>query len=135
MGKPRTDVGDYKKITHNDFEKLQLRVGTISQIKVHPKNPKDYVILVDCAAADEDIQVVAALADSYKMADLLGKQVVVLCNITPEMVSGEESAGMLLVSHIGKKKVLLTTDKKCPPGTEVLGIMDGECRHFNERDH
>lgn len=135
MAKIKTDIGDYRKISHADFEKLQLRVGTIAGIKVHPKNKKEYIILVDCAAADEDVQVVADLADSYKMAELLGKQVVVLCNIEPELVGGEESQGMLLISHAGKKKVLLTADKKVPQGTAVSGIMDGECKHFENRDH
>ncbi|VVB81920.1 Methionine--tRNA ligase [uncultured archaeon] len=130
----KTDVGDYKKITHKDFEKLQLRVGTITKITVHPKNPKEYIILVDCAGADEDVQVVAALAETYKINELLGKQVVIICNIKPEIVGGEESQGMLLIAHAGKKKVLITTDKKCPEGAAVSGIMNNECHHFNERD-
>ncbi len=132
---PKADVGDYKKISHTDFEKLQLRVGTIKRVAVHPKKADDYVILVDTAAADEDIQVVASLKDSYKINELLGKQVVVLCNIKPEIIAGEESQGMLLISHAGKKKILLTADKKCPEGAGVSGIMNGECRHFGEREH
>lgn len=135
MPKIRTDTGDYKKILHSDFEKLQLRVGTIKKVTTHPKKPDDYVILVDTAGADEDIQVVAALKDSYKIEELLGKQVVVLCNIKPEIIAGEESQGMLLISHAGKKKVLLTADKKCPEGASVSGIMNGECKHFSEREH
>ncbi len=135
MPKIKTDVGDYKKIAHEDFEKLQLRVGTIKKVTVHPKNDKDYVILVDCTAADEDIQVVAALKDGYKIEQLLGKQVVILCNITPQLVGGEESQGMLLISHANKKPVLLGPEKKCPEGAAVSGIMDNECHHFNERDH
>ncbi len=135
MPKIKTDVGDWKKITHEDFEKLQLRVGTIKKVTVHPKNAKDYVILVDTAAADEDIQVVAALKDSYKAEELLGKQVIVLCNIKPELVGGEESQGMLLISHKGKKPVLIGPHEKCPEGTAVSGIINGECKHFEEREH
>ncbi len=135
MPKIKTDVGDWKKITHKDFEKLQLRVGTIKKVTVHPKNAKDYIILVDCAAADEDIQVVAALKDSYKIEQLLGKQVVVLCNIEPELVNGEESQGMLLISHKGKKTVLIGPHEKCPEGATVYGIMDSTCHHLSEREH
>jgi methionine--tRNA ligase beta chain len=135
MPKIKTDVGDYRKITHKDFEKLQLRVGTIKKITLHPKKPDTYVILVDTAAADEDIQAVASIKDSYKIEELIGKQVVVLCNIEPELVAGEESQGMLLISHAGKKKILLTTDKKCPEGAAVSGIMNDECKHFDEREH
>ena len=135
MPKIKTDVGDYNKIEHRDFEKLQLRVGTIKKVTIHPKKPDDYVILVDTAAADEDIQVVASLKDSYKIEELLGKQVVVLCNIKSEIIAGEESQGMLLISHAGKKKILLTADKKCPEGAAVSGIMNGECKHFEDREH
>lgn len=131
----KADVGDYKKITHADFEKIQFRVGTIVDIKVHTKNKNDYILLLDCAAADEDVQVVASLRDSYNIADLLGKQAIVICNIQPEMVGGEESQGMLLIAHKGKKKVLIGPHDKVPPGATVSGIIDGECRHFSERDH
>jgi methionine--tRNA ligase beta chain len=131
----KADIGDYKKITHADFEKIQFRVGTIVDIKVHSKNKNDYILLLDCAAADEDVQVVASLKDSYGIADLLGKQVIVICNIQPEMVGGEESQGMLLIAHKGKKKVLIGPHDKVPPGATVSGIIDGECRHFGEREH
>jgi methionine--tRNA ligase beta chain len=131
----KADIGDYKKIIHADFEKIQFRVGTIVDIKVHTKNKNDYILLLDCAAADEDVQVVASLKDSYGIADLLGKQVIVICNIQPEMIGGEESQGMLLIAHKGKKKVLIGPHDKVPPGAVVSGIIDGECRHFSEREH
>jgi len=126
---PKADVGSGKKISTKDFEKVQLRAGTIARIALHPKNKKSYVILVDTAAADEDIQVVAEIANSYKMADLLGKQVVVVCNLPPVDVQGVESQGMLLISHDGKKAVLIGPHAKCPPGAKVGGIMNGEFHH------
>ncbi len=127
-----TDVGDYRKITPKDFEKLQLRVGTIKKVKRHPKKKEDYVILVDCAGADEDIQVVATLDNPIDK--LLGKQVIVICNLKPIKVMGEESQGMILVSHAKNKTVLITTEKKCPEGAKVWGIMDGEKSHFDENE-
>lgn len=135
MAEQKTDVGDYKKIKDKDFEKLQLRVGTIKKVTQHAKNAKDYVIIVDMAGADEDMQVVAALKDAYTSDQLLGKQVIALCNIEPETVNGEESQGMLLISHADGKAVLISPDKKCPEGAVVSGIMDSECHHFDEREH
>jgi len=130
-----TDVGSAKKISIEDFEKIQLRVGTIKKVTQHPSKEKDYVILVDCVVADEDIQVVAGLVEAYKAEELLGKQVVVICNLPPEDVGGEESQGMLLISHANNKPVLITTEKECPPGAEVWGINDGEKHHHDEREH
>src|ERR1041385_781367 len=99
MAKPRMDVGDFQKVSIKDFEKLQFRVGKIAQIKPHPKLAKTFVIVVDTAIADEDVQVVAKLGDGYQIGDLLAKQVVVLCNLEPQDIGGEESHGLLLISH------------------------------------
>ncbi|MBW2969535.1 hypothetical protein KY309_00625 [Candidatus Woesearchaeota archaeon] len=135
MARIKTDVGAYKKISHKDFEKLQLRAGTIKKVTRHPKIPQAYVILVDCAAADEDIQVVASIANSYKITELLNKQVVVLCNIKPELVGGKESQGMLLITYKGKKQILIGPHKKAPEGAKVGGIMNSECYFFDEREN
>ncbi|MBI4146139.1 hypothetical protein HY489_02260 [Candidatus Woesearchaeota archaeon] len=126
---PKADIGSGKKASVKDFEKLQLRIGTIASVKKHPKKDSLYVLIVDTAAADEDIQVVASLADYYKIDELLGKQVVVVCNLPPENVHGEESQGMLLVSQAGKKTVLIGPHAKCPEGAKVSGIMNGTFHH------
>ncbi len=126
---PKADIGSGKKISTKDFERVQLRVGTIARIAVHPKSKKNYVMLVDTAAADEDIQVVAALADSLKMTELIGKQVVVVCNLPPVDVMGVESQGMLLISYAGKKTVLIGPHSHCPPGAKAGGIMNGTFHH------
>lgn len=130
-----TDVGDYKKISLQDFEKLQLRVGTIVKVEQHPDIPRDYVILVDTSAADENIQVVASLTN-YKMEELIGQQVIVICNLTHEDVGGKESQGMLLISYDADgKPALIGPNKKCLPGTKVAGMIDSERYHFDEGEH
>ena len=129
-----TDVGTYEKISAKEFEKLQLRVGQIKKVTPHPKKPTDYIIIVDCATADEDLQVVAGLT-AYKPEELVGKQIVVLCNIEPEMIEGEESQGLILISHAKEKPVLISPCEECPPGAKVWGIMNGERAHFDEREH
>ena len=115
----KADIGDYKKISHADFEKIQFRVGTIVDIKVHTKSKNDYILLLDCAAADEDVQVVASLRDSYNIADLLGKQVIVICNIQPEMVGREESQGMLLAASDAEVISIVSPERMMVLGTIV----------------
>lgn len=126
---PKADIGSGKRISTSDFEKVQLRVGTIVSIKAHPKIKSAYVLLVDMSAADEDVQIVADLADSYSMNELLGKQVIVACNLAPVDIKGEESQGMLLVTHAGKKTILLGPHAKTAPGTRVSGLMNGTFHH------
>lgn len=126
VGKGRADP---KKISHTIFEKLELRIGQINAIKRHPK-VKSYVLSVDLGPAERDIQIVASL--DYKMKDLLDEQVIVLCNVEPELVAGIESQGMILLTSKDNKPVLLSPKKKTYAGVKVFGIMDGEYQHFNE---
>ncbi|RMD57398.1 tRNA-binding protein [Candidatus Woesearchaeota archaeon] len=126
------DVGDWKKITKKTFEKLQLRTGTIADVKRHPNLVGAYVLYVDMPVADEAFQIVASLEDSYTLNQLLGKQVIVVCNIKHEWVAGVESQGMILVATDGEKPVLISPNKKVPPGSRVSGIMNGYYHHHNE---
>ena len=118
-----TDTGAFKKITQQDFTKIQLRTGTIKKVTAHGKY---YSLLVDCAAADEDIRVIADLKAGYKMSELLGKQVIVACNLQHEKIDGLENEGMLLITHKNKKPVLITTDKNSPEGAAVGGLTNKE---------
>ena len=129
----RADIGDYKKIPVTEFQKLQLRVGTIVKIEPHPKSPRHYCIAIDCSAADEDVRVVAALAQHYQMSELIGKQVTVACNLPPQTIMGVDSDAMLLVSHNGKKPVLLGPHFACPAGADVMALSDKEYKHTLEQ--
>lgn len=123
---PKADVGPYKKITKKEFSKIQLLAGVIVQVKPHPKLKTHYVMTIGTPAQDEDYQVVAELAGAYTMPQLLGKQVLIVGNITPENVGGIESQGMILAAYVNKKPALVTTDKKVPPGATVQGLLNGK---------
>ncbi len=126
-----SDVGPYKKITPKDFEKVALFAGKIAQVKRHPTLKTHYVLLVDCTAQDEDYQIVAELADSYAMQELLGEKVIIVGNLETIKVAGIDSEAMLLVTHLKNKTLLVTADKKTPSGGKVHGMQDGE-RSFEE---
>lgn len=121
-----SDVGPIKKCTTKDFEKLAIFVGKIQKIERHPKRKKYYIMDVDCAAQDEDYQVVEPLADSYKMNELLGKEVVIVGNLKPIEISGVECDAMMLCAKKGKKLVPLTADKQVPKGAQVRGFFGKE---------
>jgi tRNA-binding EMAP/Myf-like protein len=44
---------------------------------------------------------------------------VVVCNLEPRVMRGEESAGMLLATSAGEVLSLLQPDKDIPPGSPV----------------
>ena len=53
---------DPKRVSHKDFEKLELRVGKIKAVKLH-QNKRDYIMAVDLGPVEQDLQVVADLKE------------------------------------------------------------------------
>ena len=119
------------KIKLKDFEKLDLRIGTIKAVKDHPET-NDYLLLIDLGQVEQDMQIVADLKESYKKEKLIGKQIIYLDNIMPLTIGGIESQGLLLVTHKGGKPVLLSPEKKVLPGVRVAGIRDSESYHHEK---
>ena len=120
-----------EKISPKDFERLNLRVGTIKGVQKHPLID-EYIILVDLGPADQDIQLVADLKESYSMKALMGKQVLVVENMEPEEVRGVETQGMLLITRLKGKPVLVSPEKKVETGMQVSGLFDVERYYHHE---
>ena len=85
-GKPMIDIAD--------FEKLDLAVGKIIEAKKHPKADKLLVFKVDLGS--EVRQIVSGIAKFYNPDELIGYKVIVVKNLKPIKLRGEESHGMLL---------------------------------------
>lgn len=111
---------DCEPISYKDFEKMNIRVGTIKGVQDHPKADKLYILLIDFDKEDLDRQIIAGIKEYYKKEDLLGKKVIVLTNLEPKMLRGIESQGMILAAEDNKGHVkLLTVDKKIEDGAKV----------------
>ena len=83
-------------ITYDYFAKLELRVATIVEAKVHPNADKLLVLQVDLGG--EKRQICAGIKAYYAPEQLVGKQVVVVANLEPKPLRGEISQGMLLAA-------------------------------------
>lgn len=93
-------------ITFDDFAKLDLRVGLVMEAKEHPNADKLLVLKVDLGR--EQRQIVAGIRGHYQAADLVGRRIVVVANLAPRKMRGEESQGMLLAaSNDDKSKVIV----------------------------
>lgn len=82
------------QITIDDFDKLDLVVGEILEAKKHPKADKLLVFKVNIGS--EVRQIVSGIAKFYDPSELVGKKVVVVKNLAPIKLRGEDSCGMLL---------------------------------------
>ncbi len=93
-----------EEITIDDFEKIELVVGKILEARKHPKADKLLVIKVDIGT--EVRQIVSGISKWYNPDDLVGKKVVVVKNLKPIKLRGEESCGMLLCAADKEDKTL-----------------------------
>ncbi|CCO24742.1 methionine--tRNA ligase [Maridesulfovibrio hydrothermalis] len=101
-----------------DFQKVDMRVGTILSVVKHPDADKLLLIKVD-TGEDEPRQVVAGLAEFFKPEELEGRQVVVVVNLAPRKLRGEVSQGMILAVRNGKEMQLLTATAPVDNGCKV----------------
>lgn len=107
------------EISHNEFKKVEMRVGVVTSVEDHPNADKLYVMKVDLGE-DEERQLVAGLRPYYERDALLGKRLIVVANLQPATLRGVQSNGMLLAAQRGDSVIVLTTDKEMPPGSKVL---------------
>jgi len=84
---------------------LLLRVGKITSVEDHPDADKLYVENVDFG--DEVRTIVSGIKENYSKEDLVGKNVIVVCNLKKAKLRGVMSEGMLLCAEYDDKIVLL----------------------------
>jgi len=90
--------------TFEDFTKMDLRVGTITEATKMPKADKLLVLKVDTGI---DIRtIVSGIAKSFKPEDIIGKKVTVLVNLAPRKLRGVESEGMILMTENAEGKLV-----------------------------
>ncbi len=102
-------------ITFEDFQKLDIRIGTVLAAERIAGSDKLLKLEVDMG---KKRQIVAGLAGFYNPSELVGRQVVVLANMKPAKLFGTESQGMLLAAEAGSV-ALLSPDKHVKEGTKV----------------
>ncbi len=83
-----------EEIVYEDFDKLDLRVGTILSCDKHPK--ADKLLVFQVKMGTETRQIVSGVAQYYEPEDTVGMKVVVVANLKPRKLRGVESKGMIL---------------------------------------
>ena len=105
-------------IAYSDFEKLDMRVGTIVSAEAVPDSKKLLKLAVDFGS--EERQVVAGIAKDYPDPTVLvEKQAIFLINIEPRTLAGLESQAMLLVAASDDQAVILQPSVPMPNGSLV----------------
>ena len=101
-----------------NFEKMDLRVGTVKECVKVEKSDKLLRFVIDDGL--ETRTIVSGIAKFYKPEELVGKQVCFIANLPPRKLRGIESQGMILSAENPDGTLsLLTPDRKCAAGACV----------------
>ena len=108
-GEPEIPPTEFKpEITIDDFEKIDLKVGEILDCKKHPK--ADKLLVSQVKIGTDTRQIVSGVAKYFTPEEMKGKKVIVVANLKPISLRGEESKGMILFADNGEKLAFVTTD-------------------------
>lgn len=81
--------------TIDDFQKIEIRLGTVVSVDVVPDADKLYILKVDLGESVPR-QIISGIREYVQPEDLLGKQFPFIANLAPRMLRGYESQGMIL---------------------------------------
>ena len=84
-------------IQFDDFQKIDLRAGTITEAGTIPKADRLLQLTIDMGF--ETRTVVSGIAEHFNPDDLVGKRVSVVANLAPRTMRGVESQGMVLMAE------------------------------------
>ena len=109
-----------ENIAFEDFEKLDIRVGTVLECERVPKMKKLLKFLIDDGL--EKRVIVSGIAQHYTPEELKGKQVCFIANLAPrQFKNGLVSEGMILSAENWDGSLSVTTvDKEVKAGSQVL---------------
>ena len=106
--------------TFDDFMKLDIRVGTITDARVFEKARKPaYQLIVDFGEEIGVRKSSAQITDHYTPEDLVGKQVLAVVNFPPRQIAAFMSAVLVLGTYGEGGVVLVIPDKAVQNGDKL----------------
>ena len=105
------------EVSIDDFDKLEIRVGTVKSCEKHPSADKLLVFKIDFGA--EERQIVSGIAKWYKPEELVGKKVAAIVNLKPVKLRGVESQGMILSAEDENGELEVVSVDKVANGAEI----------------
>ena len=94
-------------VKYEDFEKIEVLVGTILEVKINEKARKPaYVLNIDFGEK-VGIKQSSAQITNYSIEELLQKQIIAVCNFEKKNIAGIESEVLILGAINENKEVIL----------------------------
>lgn len=107
-------------ITWNDFEKIEIRLGTITEVSDFPKAKKPaYQLKIDFGPLGIK-QSSAQITHFYEKASLVGRQVIAVVNFPPKQIANFWSECLVLGVYSPEGQVvLLQPDQRMENGLKI----------------
>lgn len=110
-----------KTIDWSDFEKVELRVGSIVEVEDFPEARKPaYRLKIDFGDEIGQRKSSAQITDIYSKQDLVGRQVVAVVNFPPKQIGPMRSECLVTGFHREDGAVVLVgPDSEVPNGAKL----------------
>ncbi len=112
---------ELSQLLWSDFEKVEMRIGTIIAVADFPEARKPaYQLTIDFGSDIGLKKSSAQITKRYQKEDLLGKQIVAVVNF-PKKQIGKFNSECLVLGSVGEENdiVLLTSDLKVENGLRI----------------
>ena len=110
------------EITHEDFMKVNIRVGTVLSIKNNEKNRQPALVLEVDFGNKIGVKISSAkITHYYNPNNLVGEQIIAVCNFPTKNIAGIESEVLVLgAMEEDGKVVLVHPSKNVANGLEII---------------
>jgi len=117
-------------INFEEFARTDLRVARVVSAEPHPNADKLLKLQLDDGSGTPR-QICAGIREYYTPDQLVGKLIVIVANLAPRVIRGEESRGMLLAASdapkdaaaadpsVQRRVVVLSPSSDIAPGSIV----------------
>lgn len=122
--------GGKQEITFDEFARVDLRVARVLVAENHPSADRLLRLQLDDGSGTPR-QICAGIRGHYTPEQLVGRLIIIVANLAPRKIRGEESRGMLLAasdmpkdggggaSDAERKVIVLRPDVEIAPGSIV----------------
>ena len=109
-------------ISWSDFEKIEMRVGTVIEVNDFPEARKPaYRLVIDFGTALGVKRSSAQITVHYKKEDLVNRQVVAVVNFPPKRIAGFTSECLVLGVYDSNNDVVLVQPDRTVDNGDKIG--------------
>ena len=104
-------------ITYDDFAKIELKTAKV--LSAERVEGSEKLLKLQLEVGPEQRQILAGIGKSYEAEQLVGKTIIIVANLEPRKLMGQESQGMLLAADDGNGAVVLTVEREVASGAGI----------------